>query len=129
MNLARLWWTLGVVLTILAAILCLVPMHRPPPAFELNDKVSHLIGHGGLAAYFAGLLPRQRWWKIFGLLLLFGITIEFAQHYMNVGRQGDIRDVAANACGALAGLLAARLGLARWPELAARILGRGSEAR
>jgi glycopeptide antibiotics resistance protein len=67
--------------------------------------------------------------RIFGALLIFGICIELSQYYMNVGREGDIRDVAANALGAMLGLLAARLGLARWPEVAGWLLGRRGEAR
>jgi len=129
MNLARVWWGFGLVLVIVAAIVCLVPMQQEHNGFEMNDKASHLAGHGALAAYFAGLVPRPRWWKIFALLLLFGIVIEFAQYYMNVGREGDFRDVIANSLGALLGLLAARLGLSRWPEFAAWLLGRRSEAR
>jgi VanZ family protein len=129
MNLARVWWGLGAVLVVVAAILCLIPMDHEHNAFEMNDKVSHLAGHGALAAYFAGLVPRSRWFGIFGFLLLFGICIEFLQYYMNVGREGDIRDVAANSFGAMLGLVAARLGLARWPELAGWLLGRRSEAR
>jgi nucleoside-diphosphate-sugar epimerase len=43
--------------------------------------------------------------------------------------EGDIRDVAANSFGAMLGLVAARLGLSRWPELAGWLLGRRSEAR
>ena len=78
-----------------------------PTAFESNDKVSHLVGHGTLALYFAGLVPRRGWWKIFVFLLLFGIAIEFAQYYMHVGREGDPRDVIANSLGAALGLLLA----------------------
>jgi VanZ family protein len=129
MNLGRVWWALGFVLVLVAAIVCLVPMDHEQNSFEMNDKVSHLAGHGALAAYFAGLVPRARWWRIFALLLLFGITIEFLQYSMQVGREGDIRDVAANSVGAMLGLVAARLGLARWPELAGWLLGRRSEAR
>jgi glycopeptide antibiotics resistance protein len=69
-------------------------------------------------------VPRNHWWKIFVFLLVFGIGIEFAQHFMAVGRQGDSRDVVANSVGAMLGLGAARLGLSRWPELAAWLLGR-----
>ena len=47
-----------------------------------TTRSSHLIGHGALALYFAGLVPRRGWWKIFVFLLLFGIAIEFAQYYM-----------------------------------------------
>ena len=124
MSLARIWWTLGALLVIAAAIICLVPFTEIPREFELNDKISHVIGHGALALYFAGLVPRRGWWKIFVFLLLFGITIEFAQYYMHAGRDGDPRDVIANSLGAAFGLLLARCGLARWPEFAAWLLGR-----
>jgi len=129
MNLNRFWWGLGVALVIAAAIVCLVPMDHQESPFEMNDKISHLAGHGALAIYFAGLVPRARWTWIFCSLLVFGIAIESAQFYMDVGREGDIRDVAANSIGALLGLVAARLGLARWPEFAGWLLGQRSEAR
>jgi VanZ family protein len=77
-----------------------------------------------MAAYFAGLVPRRSWWKIFVFLLIIGISIEFAQHYMGQGRKADARDVLANATGATLGLMCARLGLARWTEWAAWLLGR-----
>lgn len=124
MNLVRVWWTVGALLVVAATIICLVPFVEIPREFELNDKISHLIGHGTLALYFAGLVPRRGWWKIFVFLLLFGITIEFAQYYMHVGRNGDPRDVLANSMGAALGLLLAACGLARWPQLAAWLLGR-----
>jgi glycopeptide antibiotics resistance protein len=119
-----MWWTLGALLVIAAAIMCLVPFAEIPTEFELNDKISHVLGHGALALYFAGLVPRRGWWKIFVFLLFFGITIEFAQYYMHVGRNGDPRDVIANSLGAAFGLLLARCGLARWPQFASWLLGR-----
>jgi VanZ family protein len=124
MNLSRVWWTLGLLLVVAAAVVCLIPMREMPRAFDVNDKVSHLIGHGALALYFAGLVPLRSWWKILVLLVLFGISIEFAQYYMRVGRHGDARDVLANGIGAVLGLVLARCGLARWPEVAAWVLGR-----
>jgi len=124
MNFVRVWWTLGALLVIAATIICLMPSTEMPHEFELNDKLSHVIGHGSLALYFSGLVPRRGWWKIFVFLLLFGISIEFAQYYMRAGRDGDPRDVIANSLGALLGLLLGRIGLARWPELAAWLLGR-----
>jgi glycopeptide antibiotics resistance protein len=110
-------WALGMVLIAAAIWACLTPENRVIRAFEWSDKVSHLMGHGILALYFTGLMPRGKWWKIFVGLLFMGIGIEFAQHYMNVGREGDPRDVVANSVGAALGLLAGRLGLSRWPEL------------
>jgi VanZ family protein len=124
MTLTRVWWALGVLLVIAATMVCLMPMAEVPKEFEINDKLSHLIGHGALALYFSGLVPRRGWWKIFLFLLLFGISIEFAQYYLHAGRDGDPRDVIANSLGAALGLLAGRCGLARWPELAAWLLGR-----
>src|SRR5687767_11368122 len=119
MNLQRVWWALGVVLVVLSTVVCLVPVPQVPSPLEWNDKFSHLAGHGLLAVYFAGLVPRRNWWKIFLFLLLYGAVIEFAQYYTHLGREGDPRDVLANSIGAMLGLVAARLGLARWPDLAA----------
>jgi VanZ family protein len=124
MNLQRVWWTLGGVLVAAAIVVCLVPGAAVPTPFEWNDKASHIVGHGVLALYFAGLVPRRSWWKIFVFLLLLGIAIEFGQYYMHAGRDGDPRDVLANAVGALLGLCGAGLGLGRWPEFAAWLLGR-----
>jgi VanZ family protein len=115
---------LGFVLVAIATVLCLTPGAEMPKAFEVNDLVSHFVGHGTLALYFAGLVPMRRWWKIFVFLLAFGISVEFAQYYMNVGREGEFKDVVSNSVGALLGLLVARLGLHRWPQWADRLLGR-----
>jgi VanZ family protein len=124
MNLRRFWWAVGIVLVAAATVLCLTPVPKMPKAFAVNDLVSHFVGHGTLALYFAGLVPMRGWWKIFAFLLAFGVTIEFAQFYMDWGREGEVKDVFSNAAGALLGLLVARLGLYRWPEWAARLLGR-----
>jgi VanZ family protein len=124
MSLDRLWWSLGVLLVGLAVIVCLLPSRDLPTAFEWNDKVSHVVGHAAMAAYFAALVPRRGWWKIFVFLLMLGISIEFAQYFMGQGRKADVRDVLANATGAAVGLICARLGLYRWTEWAAWLLGR-----
>lgn len=120
----RFWWALGIVLTCAALVVCLLPMPRVPQPFEFNDKLAHILGHTALAAYFTGLVPRRRWWKIFAFLLVFGIAIEFAQHYMAMGRQGDLRDVIGNAAGAALGLLLGLLGLSRWPIWLETLFGR-----
>jgi VanZ family protein len=124
MTLHRFWWALGVLMVVAAIVICLVPGQELPMAFEWHDKVSHVAGHGVMAVYFAGLVPRRGWWKIFVFLVLLGISIEFLQYYMRAGREGDPLDVVANASGAAFGLLLARLGLSRWPELVSWLLGR-----
>jgi VanZ family protein len=123
MNLQRIWWAVGVLLVIAAAFVCLLPA-RELPSFDWNDKTSHMIGHGALALWFAGLVPVRGWWKIFVFLLLFGIAVEVAQYYLPINRNGDPRDVLANCAGAALGLALGWLGLARWPELAAWVLRR-----
>jgi VanZ family protein len=120
----KVWWVLGAVLVFVALLVCLIPMPQVPHSFNLNDKLSHVIGHGGLAVYFTGLVERPRWWKIFAFLLVFGIGVEVAQHYMDLGRNGDARDILANSVGALTGLLLGFLGLSRWPRWAAWLFGR-----
>jgi VanZ family protein len=124
MTLTKFWWGFGVVIVLAALVVCLVPGHELPGAFEMNDKVAHVIGHALMAMYFAGLVPRSRWWKIFVFLLLLGGAIELAQYSMQVGREGDVRDLVANSCGAVLGLVLGWLGLARWPQWADRLLGR-----
>lgn len=118
------WWALGFVLVGLALVVCLIPIPHEVEPFDINDKLAHIAGHAALAVYFTGLVERRRWWKIFVFLLAFGIVVELAQHNMNVGRQGDLRDIVGNVCGALAGLLLGYLGLARWPDWIAALFGR-----
>lgn len=122
----RVWWVLGIVFVAIATYLCLVPTQDIPGGFELNDKLTHALGHSALAAYFTGLVSRRGWWKIFVFLLLFGVSVEWLQHTMAVGREGDPRDVIANAGGAAFGLLLGFLGLSRWPQWADALLGRRS---
>ena len=124
MNLQRVWWAVGVVLLAAAIWVCLMPVNHVVSVFEWSDKTSHLLGHGILALYFTGIVARRSWWKIFVGLLLMGVGIEFAQYYMHVGREGDPRDVLANSAGAAVGIASGWLGLSRWPELAAWLLGR-----
>ena len=124
MRLKRFWWAVGVVLVAVALVVCLLPVRQLPQSFSLNDKLSHMLGHAALAVYFAGLVPRSSWWKIFIFLLFFGVVVELAQYHLPLGRQGEVLDLVANASGAVLGLLLGRLGLARWPELADKWLGR-----
>ena len=123
-TLTRLWWVMGFFFIGLALYVCLLPGNELPEAFEFNDKLSHLAGHAALAAYFTGLVARRSWWKIFIALLAFGVGIELAQYAMHAGREGDPRDVLANSCGLLLGLGLGRLGLSRWTEWAAWLLGK-----
>ena len=95
MNLQRVWWTLGVVLVALALVVCLVPLHEVPSPFEWNDKASHLVGHGALALYFAGLVPRRSLVEDFRLPAVVGCRRRIRAVLHALGPRGDPRDVLA----------------------------------
>jgi VanZ family protein len=123
MTLNRVWWILGFLFAGVVVYLCLMPGSQVPHTL-FTDKVNHFLAHFSLAAWFAGLVPRRDWWKIVVGLLALGVGIEIMQGLMNAGREADYRDEFANLLGAVAGLGASWIGLARWPELAAWLLGR-----
>ena len=109
----RLWLALGLVMMTIMLIVCLVP-RVPGPAFPGVDKIEHLLAWLVLGAWFASLVERRSLaWLIAGLIAL-GIGIEFAQELMNIGRQGDWRDVIANTIGVLCGVTLAALSGESW---------------
>jgi VanZ family protein len=124
MTLRRFWWAVGVLIVCAAVTICLLPNSELPSSFSLNDKVSHVLGHALMASYFAGLVERRGWWKILLFQFLLGVFIEVSQSFMHLGREADVFDCIANLLGAGLGLLLARAGLERWPQVAASILGR-----
>jgi len=64
------------------------------------DKIVHLIAYGGLAGLIRLGWPKLWGGTIFIGLACFGIGIEFAQHFMSLGRTGSIADTIANMLGA-----------------------------
>lgn len=123
MTLKRFWWIVGFALVAFVVVVCLVPNYDLPDT-PTDDKANHFIAHFVLAAWFAGLVPRRRWWLLLLGLAALGTGIEVAQANMHLGRDGDFHDEIANLTGNVAGLAASWLGLARWPELPAWLLGR-----
>jgi len=123
MTLRRLWWGVGLALVAFVVVVCLVP-HYDLPDTPTNDKANHFIAHFVLAAWFAGLVPRRRWWLLLAALVVLGTAVEISQALMHLGREGDVRDELTNLTGNLAGLFVSWLGLARWPELPAWLWGR-----
>jgi VanZ family protein len=110
-----LWQVLGWALAIGATIASLVPGQQLP-TIPSGDKVLHLLTYAVLAVWFAGLYPRTRYVWIAALLFLMGLSIEWAQGAMSLGRQRDYRDVIANSLGIGLGLAIAVFWLGDWAQ-------------
>ncbi|MCM1356476.1 MAG: VanZ family protein [Staphylococcus sp.] len=102
--------TLAVALVILYLTLLPKPFGEEDlPLFPGADKIAHCCMFGGLALTF--IFERKRIGKpltLSGALIVaaavtaYGISVEFIQEAMHLGRSGDIADSIADAIGAFA---------------------------
>lgn len=100
----------------------------PQPAVELSDKFMHFAAYAALAFMFMGAFGRRSWpWVAAGLLLLGG-AIELAQAHLTRARTGEWLDMASNAAGIAAGILAAAPFPGSWCRQVERLLGLDREA-
>jgi VanZ family protein len=70
------------------------------PGTGMSDKIEHALAWAALTGLGLALAPR-RWRVVAGFCLLLGIGVEIAQATMGLGRQGDWRDMVADAVGVL----------------------------
>jgi len=82
----------------------------------INDKVEHSGGYALLTMWFTGIYPRARYGLIALGLLALGISLEWCQGAMHLGRTRDMFDVAANSAGIAAGLTLALLWSGNWAQ-------------
>lgn len=75
------------------------------PAINNVDKILHLLAYGGLSWLAIPSFSKTNVWKVFCILVFFGIGVEIAQSQMGFGRQGSIRDIYANVAGVILGVL------------------------
>ena len=73
------------------------------PTSQGFDKVEHFATYLFLAAWFTGLVPRARWWRVVAGLLGLGLAMELGQYLMQAGRMADPPDMLANTAGIAAG--------------------------
>jgi VanZ family protein len=111
----RAWLVLGWVMIAAAVAASLLPGSSLPDT-GVSDKFEHWLAYALMALWFAGIYPRSRYLLIAVGLCALGITLEWAQGAMHVGRQRDFNDVIANTGGTVAGMLAAWLGLGGWAQ-------------
>lgn len=86
---------------------CLAPTEALP-AVSLWDKAEHALTWAALTGFGLALWPHRRW-RVAAFALAFGAAIEIAQASMDLGRTGDLRDLAADTVGVAAALLLAGL--------------------
>lgn len=100
----------GLFVLLLAAViyLSIAPGEATPTAGLFWDKAQHAIAYAVLG--LAGLAAFGGRWPVLVALLVVSGGLEIAQALTPFGRQGDLRDMAANAGGLLLALLAWRLG-------------------
>jgi VanZ family protein len=110
----RRFWIVGSIVLVTAVIWGSLETGTRIPMAGGNDKVLHFGSYCFLTVWFTGLFARNRYVWIAVALLLFGLAMEVAQHLMHAGRQADPLDMAANAAGICAGLVAAVLLLGGW---------------
>lgn len=110
---ARVWYVVGVILTMAVIVSSLVPA-RDLPHLRVSDKLEHLVAYASLAIWFGGLLPPRRYLALGLALLALGGGIEIVQGLMGLGREADWHDFYADALGAALGLALCMAGLQHW---------------
>jgi len=108
-----LWIVLVAALAVIIAVGSLLPFQVPGNDIG-GDKFGHLVMYFALALAGAGIVPDERVWVVMLRCLLLGAAIEVAQSVFTETRDGDWRDMAANAAGVLAAWLIVRNGRSNW---------------
>ena len=100
---APAWIAASLLLLALVVWGSLMPGSDVPGPPDL-DKLEHVSAYALLAVWFTGLVPRNRYATLAMALLGLGVLMEFLQRAMQLGRQADVLDVAANVVGIGAGI-------------------------
>lgn len=100
-------------LAAIIAIGSLLPFHVPGTDVG-GDKFGHLFMYFALALAGSGIVAGERVWIVMLRCLLLGGALEIAQSLFTETREGDWRDMAANAAGVLAAWLIVRNGRSNW---------------
>lgn len=110
----KFWLALAVGWTLAILIACLVSFKKfPSVGLNQADKYVHLMFHLVFTLlwfqYYRQGIKRPLL-KIFIASLLYGGLIEILQSALTTTRKADLRDIAANACGATLAVLIVLLG-------------------
>jgi VanZ family protein len=111
----RPWLVIGWIIVALAILFSLLPAQELPKT-GINDKWEHFVAYATMALWFAGIYPRSRYVVIALGLFALGVSIEFAQGAMGLGRMRDYHDVIANSIGIVIGMALAFTWLGGWAQ-------------
>ncbi len=103
---------LAVAYTVLLTYSCLITPREPIEIVSQSDKLIHALAYFvftilWFVALFNPLIKITFKFTtvIFLGALIYGILIEYLQHYCTLNRQGDVKDVLANVLGTLIALI------------------------
>ena len=119
------WISLAWLLVLGVAVGSLLP-DLPDLGAVRSDKLMHFVAYGALAFMFMGAVGRRHWLRIALGLLAFGGSLELAQATLTGTRFGEWLDMAANAAGVGAGVLAAAAFPSNWCRQVEILVGAGA---
>ncbi len=80
------------------------------PAPQISDKIRHFVAYAALAVPVAVWFGPGRLFAAMAATVLYGAGLEGAQALAGTGREGSLADAAANALGAVTGVLSVWMG-------------------
>ncbi len=108
---AKFWLTLGYALIALVVTLSLWPDPTLPDAYELSDKLGHVLGYMVLMLWFGNIYHQSSHRLLIGIsLFAMGVCLEFLQGTSRY-RTFAYADMFANGLGIALGLLLAKTAL------------------
>jgi VanZ family protein len=110
------WLMMGWLLLMVAVVASLLPASQLSVLTDFNDKFQHSAIYALLTVWFTGIYPRSRSGLIAASLFGVGISIEWAQGAMHLGRVSDVSDVIANSAGIAVGLVLALFWSGNWTQ-------------
>lgn len=122
------WFALGWLLVFGVAVGSLLPS-LPSVSAGVSDKFMHFAAYAALAFLFMGAVGRRHWHRTALGLLALGAALELAQATLTGARSGEWLDMAANAAGVAAGVVAAAAFPGNWCRQVEVLAGVGSARR
>ena len=111
LRLRRLWLFIGWVLVMFSVTVSLNDGGLPVVSDNINDKLVHMTGYGGLMFWFAQIYFQNKSRLIAAALLItMGVVLEFIQGATGI-RVFEVADMVANTAGVFVGGLLALMGL------------------